>query len=53
MLDVSPDTDPSRLIHDLTGRGLTIVSLNPVRETLEDYFVQTVAAAGPRQTGGD
>jgi hypothetical protein len=28
-----------------------VVSLNPVRETLEDYFVQTVAAVPARETG--
>lgn len=53
VLDVAPDIDPSRLMHDLAGQGLTIVSLNPVRETLEDYFVQMVKAAGPRQLDGD
>ena len=52
MLDVSPDIDPSQLLHELSGRGIDVVSLNPVRETLEDYFVQQVAAAAPRQTGG-
>jgi len=52
MLDMAPDADPSRLLHELSGRGIEVVSLNPVRETLEDYFVQTVAAAMPRQTGG-
>lgn len=53
MLGVSPDADPSRLMHELSGRGVTIVSLNPVRETLEDYFLQKVKAAEPRQVGGD
>jgi ABC-2 type transport system ATP-binding protein len=52
MLDLPPDTDPSRLMHELAGRGIEVVSLNPVRETLEDYFVRTVGAAAPRQTGG-
>jgi len=52
MLDLSPDADPSRLMHELSGRGVEVVSLNPVRETLEDYFLQAVKAAAPRQTGG-
>ena len=52
MLDLPPDTDPSRLMHELAGHGIEVVSLNPVRETLEDYFVRTVGAAAPRQTGG-
>ena len=52
MVDLPPTADPSRLVHELSGRGLELVSLNPVRDTLEDYFVKTVAAAAPRQTGG-
>ena len=52
MVELRADADPSRLIHELSGRGVEVVSLNPVRETLEDYFVQTVAAAAPRPTGG-
>jgi hypothetical protein len=34
---------------ELAGRGVTVVSLNPVRETLEDYFVQQIQGAAPRQ----
>jgi ABC-2 type transport system ATP-binding protein len=52
MVDLPTTADPSRLLHELSGRGIEMVSLNPVRDTLEDYFVQTVAAAAPRQTGG-
>ena len=52
MLDLPPDADPSRLMHELSGRGIELVSLNPVRETLEDYFVHTVAAAAPRPISG-
>ena len=52
MLDLPPDADPSRLMHELGGRGIEVVSLNPVRETLEDYFVQTVARGGAAPTGG-
>lgn len=52
MIDLPADADPSRLMSELSGRGIEVVSLNPVRETLEDYFVQTVGAAAPRQTGG-
>ncbi len=52
LVDLAPDADPSRLMHELSGRGVEVVSLNPVRETLEDYFVKTVQAAAPRQTDG-
>jgi hypothetical protein len=31
--------------------GAKVISLNPLRETLEDYFVQSVSAAANRQTG--
>ena len=51
-VQLSPDTRPERLINDLAARGALIVSLNPVRETLEDLFVQTVKGAAPRQASG-
>jgi ABC-2 type transport system ATP-binding protein len=46
------DLAPEPFMHDLASRGASVVSLNPVRETLEDLFVQTVAAAPPRMTQG-
>ena len=48
-LDLPPDAEPERLIGELRAGGATLVSLNPVRETLEDYFVQQVRAAKQRQ----
>ncbi len=48
MLDLPPDSEPETLIAELRGGGASLVSLHPVRETLEDYFVQQVAAAKPR-----
>jgi ABC-2 type transport system ATP-binding protein len=47
-LELPADADPERLIADLRTSGATLVSLNPVRETLEDYFVQQVRAAKER-----
>ena len=47
-LDLPPDAEPERLMGELRACGATLVSLNPVRETLEDYFVQQVNAARPR-----
>jgi ABC-2 type transport system ATP-binding protein len=43
---------PERLLTDLTATGARLVSLNPVRDTLEDFFVRRVAdaGAGARQT---
>ena len=36
---------PERLIDELAARGARVVSLNPVRDTLEDFFVRQVGAA--------
>ena len=47
--DLAPEAEPERLIAELRGSGASLVSLNPVRETLEDYFLQQVKAASPRQ----
>jgi len=45
-IDIAPDGHPEDLLRDLTAAGATLVSLNPVRETLEDVFVRRVAAVG-------
>ncbi len=37
---------PELLLRDLIGAGAQLVSLNPLRETLEDFFVKMVARAG-------
>jgi ABC-2 type transport system ATP-binding protein len=47
-----PDAAPEALLHELGAHGARVVSLNPVRETLEDLFVQTVAGATARNTEG-
>jgi ABC-2 type transport system ATP-binding protein len=49
-LELSPAEPPERMIQDLTAHGVHVVSLNPIRTTLEDYFVSTVGAAAPRKT---
>jgi ABC-2 type transport system ATP-binding protein len=48
MLDLPPEAEPETLIGELRATGAQLVSLNPVRETLEDYFVKQVSAAKPR-----
>ena len=48
MLELSLDQPPDRLVAELTGAGAAIVSLNPLRETLEDLFVEQVAKSGER-----
>jgi len=52
-LEITLDHPPERIITELTAAGATIVSLNPLRDTLEDFFVQQVAAVGQgaRATG--
>jgi ABC-2 type transport system ATP-binding protein len=44
--DVAPDGRPEELLRDLAAAGAALVSLNPVRETLEDVFVRRVAEMG-------
>jgi ABC-2 type transport system ATP-binding protein len=39
---------PERLLADLIATGASVVSLNPLRDTLEDFFVRRVAEAGAR-----
>ena len=37
---------PERILADLTATGAKLVSLNPIRDTLEDFFVRRVAEVG-------
>jgi len=45
-LELPLDPPPDRLLGALTAAGGHIVSLNPVRGTLEDFFVERVRSAG-------
>jgi ABC-2 type transport system ATP-binding protein len=49
-VELSAADPPEKLIHELTGHGVHVVSLNPIRTTLEDYFVSTVGSAAKRDT---
>ena len=42
---------PERLVAQLTTTGAHLVSLNPLRETLEDFFVKQVSS--PEASGGN
>jgi ABC-2 type transport system ATP-binding protein len=42
-IELSLDQPPDRVLAELTGTGGKLVSLNPVRDTLEDFFVKRVA----------
>src|SRR5262249_44638441 len=44
MLELPLDPPPERLLGELTAGGAHLVSLNPIRETLEDFFVEQVTA---------
>ena len=41
---------PEQLMSELRERGASVESLNPLRDTLEDYFVRQVSNAVPRET---
>jgi ABC-2 type transport system ATP-binding protein len=43
-LELALDPPPEQLLADLTAGGAQLASLNPIRETLEDVFVQSVTA---------
>ncbi len=42
-IELAHDADPERLLGELKRRGATLISINPIRETLEDFFVREVA----------
>ena len=48
-IELAPESEPEKLLAELRAAGAELVSLNPVRETLEDYFVKKVAATEPRK----
>jgi ABC-2 type transport system ATP-binding protein len=57
VIELPPDGRPEETLRELTAAGAATVSLNPLRETLEDVFVRRVAEMGdgarpPAATGG-
>jgi len=42
MLDLPLEPPPERLLAELTAANAHLVSLNPIRQTLEDFFVEQV-----------
>ena len=40
-LELPLDQSPDRMLAELTAVGATLVSLNPIRDTLEDFFMGT------------
>jgi ABC-2 type transport system ATP-binding protein len=47
-VELSLDPPPDQIISEAAAAGGTVVSLNPLRETLEDIFVEQVAKSGER-----
>ena len=47
-LELPQDPTPDVLLKDLIAEGAYLISLNPVRETLEDYFVEQIKKQQPR-----
>jgi len=45
-LELLRDESPDRMLVELTATGATLVSLNPIRDTLEDFFMKRVAEMG-------
>jgi len=45
-LELSMDQPPDRILAQLTASGASLVSLNPMRDTLEDFFMKRVAEMG-------
>ena len=43
-LELSLDRPPERVLDELVAQGARLVALNPVRDTLEDFFVKQVAS---------
>ena len=48
-LELSLDQSPDRILSELAAAGARLVSLNPMRDTLEDFFVQRVSGRGRRR----
>lgn len=51
-LELPPTESPEPLIHELAQRGVAVVSLTPIRATLEDFFVSKVGSAPARDLSG-
>jgi ABC-2 type transport system ATP-binding protein len=47
-IELSLDRPPEQVAAEITATGATLVSLNPLRDTLEDFFVRRVAEMGSR-----
>lgn len=44
-VELPADWQPDQVIAEVSGSGATVISLNPLRDTLEDFFMRQVAAS--------
>ena len=44
-LEFGPELDAASLVAAISGSGVSVVSLTPLRESLEDFFLQQVSSA--------
>jgi ABC-2 type transport system ATP-binding protein len=49
--ELSMEQSPERLAAEMTARGARLVSINPIRDTLEDFFVRRVHEVGAGARG--
>jgi ABC-2 type transport system ATP-binding protein len=50
-LELPLESAPDRIVANVVATGATIVSLNPLRDTLEDYFVKQVSSPAAQAPG--
>jgi ABC-2 type transport system ATP-binding protein len=49
-LELPLETAPERILATVSAAGGQLISLNPIRDTLEDFFMRQVAQAGARDS---
>jgi len=49
-IEVPAEARPERILADLADAGASIVALNPLRDTLEDFFIRHVAEHGHQRS---
>src|SRR5512139_1984351 len=49
-IELPADARPERILADLVAEGASIVAVNPLRDTLEDFFMRQVAEHGHRRS---
>jgi ABC-2 type transport system ATP-binding protein len=52
-IELPLEQPPDRVLAELTASGAALVSLNPIRETLEDFFVQQVTGREVTESSRD